>query len=110
MSRRRSPDQPRRNESLRTPPLGAMEQRGSRSAAAATVRVEHSANGGWKVELPDRHELVKCETLDDAQRVAYLCAAHTQPCELIVQDAYHRVVQRQLIDHQPIIADSSHIC
>jgi hypothetical protein len=103
-------DQLRRNESLRMPPPGAIERRGLRIAAAATVRVEHGANGAWEVELPDRHERVRCETLDDAQRIAYLCAAHAQPCELIVQDAYHRVVQRRLIENQPPNADSSHIC
>jgi hypothetical protein len=63
----------------------------------ALVRVEHSRSGYWEVELPDHKERVACETFDDAQRIGYLCAAHAQPCELIVQDAYHRVVQRRLI-------------
>jgi hypothetical protein len=40
---------------------------------------------------------LRLETLDDARRVAYLCAAHRSPCELIIQDAYHRVLERELI-------------
>jgi hypothetical protein len=41
---------------------------------------------------------VTCETLDEAQRVAYLCAAHLHPCELVVRDACHRVLHREFID------------
>lgn len=63
--------------------------------APVTIRVEHDAHGGWSVTLPDHR--VTCETLDDARRVAYLCAARARPCQLIVHDAYHRVLQRELI-------------
>ena len=48
--------------------------------------------------MPDQRERVMCETLDDARRVAYLCAAHARPCELIVRDAYHRVIHHELIN------------
>lgn len=61
-----------------------------------TVLVERDEHGGWSVALPERQ--VTCETLDDARRIAYLCVAHTRPCELIVRDAYHRVLHRELID------------
>jgi hypothetical protein len=63
-----------------------------------TVRVDLNRRGVWEVALSDRRERVPCETLDDARRVAYLCAAHTRPCELIVCDAYHRVLQREFIN------------
>lgn len=66
-------------------------------ADPVTVCVEHSERGNWEVELPD-HDRVSCETLEDARRVALLCAAHTRPCEVIVHDAYHRVLQRELIN------------
>jgi hypothetical protein len=33
-----------------------------------------------------------CETLDEARRVAYRQAAECLPCELVVHDAYHRVI------------------
>ncbi|MGO9901745.1 MAG: hypothetical protein ACLP0J_19120 [Solirubrobacteraceae bacterium] len=34
---------------------------------------------------------MSCETLQEAERVAYICAAYQQPCELAC-DAYHRVL------------------
>jgi len=63
-----------------------------------TVRVDRTGRGEWEVAMPDQRERVTCETLDDARRVAYLCAAHTRPCELIVCDAYHRVLQHEFIN------------
>ena len=62
-----------------------------------TVRVDISVRGAWEIELPDRGGRVRCETLEEASRVAYRYAAERRPCELIVRDAYHRVVQRELI-------------
>jgi hypothetical protein len=62
-----------------------------------TVRVDISARGAWEVALPDQRERVTCDTLEEASRVAYRCATNRRPCELIIRDAYHRVLQRQLI-------------
>lgn len=62
------------------------------------VNVDHAPNGGWKVELADQGERVECETLEDAKRIAYLRAAFRHPCELVVRDAYHRVILREVID------------
>lgn len=63
-----------------------------------TIRVDHKRRGGWEVTLPNQCDRVTLETLDEAQRVAYLCAAHEHPCELVVRDAYHRVLRRELVD------------
>jgi hypothetical protein len=63
-----------------------------------TVRVDHTGRGAWEVTMPDQRERLTCETLDDARRVAYLCAARTRPCELIVRDAYHRVLHHEVIN------------
>ena len=41
---------------------------------------------------------IPCETLEDARRIAYLAIAHTQRCELIVRDAYNRIIEHELID------------
>ena len=68
------------------------------SAEAVTVRVQRTVRGRWEVVMPGRGEGIACETLDDARRVAYLAVAHTHPCELIVRDACHRVIERELID------------
>jgi hypothetical protein len=54
------------------------------STALPAVRVHLNPHGEWEIELPDQSEPLTCETLEDAQRVAYLCAAHRSPCELIV--------------------------
>jgi hypothetical protein len=62
-----------------------------------TVRVDIGVRGAWEIELPDRDDRVRCETLEEASRVAHRCAAERRPCELIVRDAYHRVVRRELI-------------
>ena len=62
-----------------------------------TVDVHHRERGGWEVTLPDRRERVNCDTLDDARRVGYQLAARRTPCQLVVRDAYHRVVHRELV-------------
>jgi hypothetical protein len=65
------------------------------NAESLTVRVELDRRGVWKVELPDRPEPVMCASLDEACGVAHRCAAALNPCEIIVFDAYHRVLQRE---------------
>lgn len=63
-----------------------------------TVRVDLSTRGAWEVALSDLGERMTCETLEEASRVAHQCAANRRPSELIVCDAYHRVVRRELFD------------
>jgi hypothetical protein len=60
-----------------------------------TVRVELDRRGIWKVDLPDRPEPLRCPTLDEARELAHRCAEGLDPCEIIVYDAYHRVLQRE---------------
>ena len=67
------------------------------TASSVTVRVDLNGHGGWDVALPDDSEPVTCETLEQARRVAYENAANRNPCELIVCDAYHRVLHRELV-------------
>ena len=70
---------------------------GSRPMVARTVSVDWAAHGGWAIELPEPTEPIVCDTLKEAQRVAYLCAAQRSPCELIVHDAYHRLLHHELL-------------
>jgi hypothetical protein len=63
-----------------------------------TVRVSPDRRGGWEVALPEEQDRVACGTLNEARGVAYRCAAHRRPCELIVYDAYNRVHHRELVD------------
>lgn len=67
-------------------------------AGSVTVCVDRNDHGDWQVALPDQLEPVTCESLDDARRIAYLCAAQRHPCELVVRDAYHRVVEHDYVD------------
>jgi hypothetical protein len=62
------------------------------------IVVDRTLDGHWEFELTDQHERVECETLADAKRIAYLSAALRHPCELVVRDAYHRVLHREVID------------
>ena len=63
-----------------------------------TVHVDRSVGGSWEIALSDQREPVVCQTLEEASRVAHRCAADRHPCELVVRDAYHRVIQHELIN------------
>ncbi len=64
---------------------------------SSTINVERGRRGDGRV-ASDENGPVSCETLGDAKRVAYILAAGRQPCQLVVRDAYHRVVARELIE------------
>jgi len=49
----------------------------------------------WEVLLPGETEWITCETLSAAKRIASGWAQANPPSELIVRDAYHRVVLRK---------------
>lgn len=66
--------------------------------SAVTVSVDRTGRGAWEVAMPDQRERVTRETLENARRVAYPCAARRRPCELIVCDAYHRVLHHEHIN------------
>lgn len=68
--------------------------------ARTTVCVRHHPHGRWEVITPDRRGPILCETLDDARRIAYLAVAHAQDCELIVRDAYNRIIEHESIQAQ----------
>jgi hypothetical protein len=63
-----------------------------------TIRVDFNHHDAWEVTLPDPDGTLTCETLDDARCLARLCAARRRPCELVIRDAYHRVVVRETLD------------
>ena len=78
-------------------PDAGQEAREDVSSDPITVRVEHNARG-WQVTLPGDACRVTCETFDDARRIAYLCAAHTRRCELIVHDSRDRHLHHEVIE------------
>jgi hypothetical protein len=66
-------------------------------ASQTTVNVECGRRGRWQVALPGRQQPVVCDTLDDAIRIGYSSARRQRGCELVVRDAYNRVVRREVI-------------
>jgi hypothetical protein len=63
--------------------------------APLAVRVDRSYHGRWEVLLPDGGSCIVCDTLDDARRQAQLYVDRRHPCELVIRDAYHRVIGRE---------------
>jgi hypothetical protein len=66
-------------------------------AASPVIYVELNGHGAWKVVLPEPGRRVTCQTLEDARRMAYQCAQRRRPCQVVVRDGYHRVLQHELI-------------
>jgi len=60
-----------------------------------TVQVRHAAGGAWEVVRPDGTGSTTCETLSAARRIARRWAEANRPSEMIIRDAYHRVVLRR---------------
>lgn len=71
---------------------------GHLDTAPTTVVVQYRPQGHWEIVTPPRGARIRCETLDDARRIAYLSLAHTHQCQLILRDAYYRVIAHELID------------
>ena len=67
-----------------------------RDTPTSSVQVCADHRGGWEVELPDDAH-VSCQTLAEARALALRYATQMQPCDLVVRDAYDRVLQRQLV-------------
>ena len=63
------------------------------------VCVDRDWRGDWEVSLPDGRTCLGCETLDDARRLAHLLATRILPCELVIRDAYHRVVDHEILSN-----------
>jgi hypothetical protein len=61
--------------------------------SARKVRVDLNRRGDRNTEPSDQDSGVSCETLEEAERVAHICAAYQQPCELgATCVAYQRVL------------------
>ncbi len=63
-----------------------------------TVSVDRNRDGSWEITLPAKHDPISYVTLDEARLAAYRLAAHWNPCEIVMFDAYHRVVYRKSLD------------
>ena len=61
------------------------------------VCVDCTPQGEWEVCLAGRSDCVTCRSFDEACRMASVMAGRREPCDVIVRDAYHRVIRRQLV-------------
>jgi len=69
----------------------------SARSVQTTVCVDQCARGRWEVVAPGGARPITCETLEEAERVAYRSLAGTHARELLVRDAYHRVLHHERI-------------
>ncbi len=65
--------------------------------SARTVSVDRNRGGSWEITLPAKHDPISYGTLEEARLEAYRLAAHWHPCEIVMLDAYNRVVHRKSI-------------
>jgi hypothetical protein len=61
------------------------------------VNVTPNLRGGWDVRS-DLRPRQRCDTLAAAVHLAHERAEESHPCELVIRDAYHRVVGHEFID------------
>ncbi|MGO9791472.1 MAG: hypothetical protein ACLP8S_18820 [Solirubrobacteraceae bacterium] len=75
-----------------------------------TIRVDLNRHGAWEITLPVGLDPINCGgSIYEARRAAYRFAAHWHPCEVVMSDAYHRVMHRKLIDsYEDAAAYSDH--
>ena len=67
-----------------------------------TICVDPNGRGAWSVAIPDAPRRITCENLEDARRVGHLSVADGRQCELVVHDAYYRVIGREIVhDRSP---------
>jgi hypothetical protein len=64
-------------------------------ARPTIVEVRPSATGAWEVLIPDSTYSTTCETLSAARRIGRRWAQDNPPSELIIRDAYDRVILRR---------------
>ncbi len=61
--------------------------------SARRARVDLNLRGDRDIERSDQDSGVSCETLEETELVAHICAAYQQPCELgATCVAYQRVL------------------
>lgn len=65
--------------------------------APIMILVDRTRRGTWEVRLPRGGEPVVCPSLDAAVRVGHQYAANAGGGELVIHDAYHRVLRREFV-------------
>ena len=73
--------------------------------APATIRVRANRRGQWEVALLGSAP-VACSTFREAREAAHRAAEGQGPCMVIVRDAYHRVLEREIIEESAALIAS----
>jgi hypothetical protein len=68
-----------------------------------SVIVNPDRRGGWEVADIERRVRIPCKTLLDAREEAFRRAIDESPCDVVVHDAYHRVVEHTVVGRTPEI-------
>ncbi len=63
------------------------------------IEIHRKRGDQWEVSLPARDQRVLCQSFQEAARRGYELAAMEVECEIVVHDAYHRVIRRQHLAH-----------
>lgn len=63
------------------------------------IEIQRRRGDEWEVAVPSRQQRVICPTFQEAARRGYQLAADEADCEVVVHDAYHRVVRRERLRH-----------
>lgn len=63
--------------------------------ATTLIQIQRRRGNEWEVSIPSRHEQLICNSFQEAARRGYQLAAGEADCEMLVHDAYHRVVRRE---------------
>ena len=73
---------------------------GKPGATLWLVKVDVTPNlrGGWDVRFSGLRPRQRCDSLAAAVHLAHVSAEEFHPCEVVIHDAYHRVVSREFID------------
>jgi hypothetical protein len=65
-----------------------------------TVCVDPGPAGNWLITVPGQSRVIAGDMLSDAIRQARRIAETDTSCQLVVRDAYHRVIHRQFVGEQ----------
>ncbi len=59
------------------------------------IQIQRRRGNEWEVSIPSRQQQVICQSFQEASRRGYQLAATEPECDMVVHDAYHRVVRRE---------------
>ena len=65
--------------------------------SATLIQIQRRRGNEWEVSIPSRHHRVICNSFQEAAKRGYQLAASEAECDVVLHDAYHRVVRRERV-------------